>query len=190
MIDEACDDIHFFERAHGADGRPSELQRRYMIEFYQEEFSGSDLVKSHQVRDRVPRRKILAAIARSRRSGADGSDSSLESDVGRVLFGAFSGYVHGAYVHLMELFDGKLGRYRTGGLAGTPAIQACLTSESHYVYRSLLAVESLAYRANRNDVVVRCLDLQISLARQTHCVSPDEIRKMEAQRRQRPIVSA
>jgi hypothetical protein len=64
MIDEAGEDIFFMAKPLGNDGQPSADQRRFIEEFFQEEFTGPDLVTSHQSRDRVPRRKVRAANSR------------------------------------------------------------------------------------------------------------------------------
>jgi hypothetical protein len=181
MIDEAYEDIHFLLAPAGEDGKPSEHQMKLVKEFFQEEFSGDDLVESHNSRDRVPRKKVRAANARL---GA-GEDPSREVKVIGVLAGTFSGFVHGAYVHLMELFDGL--RFNTRGLLGTPLIYECLANQVHYVFRSLLAVEGVGYRAYREDVVYRALDLNIALGRQTKCIKAEGIDSM-VKARVRPLV--
>jgi hypothetical protein len=186
MIDEASEDIHFMEGPHGEDGKPTKQQFTFINEFFQEEFSGEDLVESHNTRDRVPRQKVRAANARLG-AGDVKLDPSREVKVVGVLSGTFSGFVHGAYVHLMELFGGPFLRFHTRGMLGTPRLQECLANQVHYVFRSLLAVEGVGYRAFREDVVYRALDLNIALARQTKCVKADGIEGM-INRRARPLV--
>jgi hypothetical protein len=165
MIEEACEDIPFMATPLGGDGQPSPHQMRFCEEFFQEEFSGSDLVESHQSRDRVPRQRVRAGMSRIG-DGDDGRDPSREVQIGRVLSGVFSGFVHGAYVHVMELFGGAPPRFLTRGLLGTPRLQECLINHVNYAYRSLLAVEAVGHCAHREDVVYRALDLNIALARQ------------------------
>lgn len=72
MIDEACEDIHFMATPLGECGQPSPHQISFCEEFFQEEFSGADPVRSHQSRDRVPRQKVRAAISRIAGNGAGG----------------------------------------------------------------------------------------------------------------------
>jgi hypothetical protein len=186
MIDEACEDIHFMEGPHGEEGKPTKQQFTFIQEFFQEEFSGADFVESHNSRDRVPRQKVRAAIARLG-AGDVKLDPSREVKVVGVLSGTFSGFVHGAYVHLMELFGGRSLRFHTRGMLRTPRLQECLANQVHYVFRSLLAVEGVGCRAFREDVVYRALDVNIALARQTKCLNADGIEGM-INRRARPLV--
>lgn len=186
MIDEACEDINFMATPLD-DGKPSSHQRRFIEEFYREEFSGSDLVQSHQERDRVPRKKVRAGVSRILDVRIDGWDQDTELKTVGALAGAFSGFVHGAYVHLMEMFGGNPPRFHTRGMLGTPRMQECLGNHVNYVYRALLAVELVGHRTNREDVVYKALDLSIALARQTKCVKLGGIKSL-VERRARPLV--
>jgi hypothetical protein len=180
MIDEACEDIIFMATPLGDDGDASGHQRRFVEEFYQEEFSPaeSNIVKAHQSRDRVPRDKIRAGV--SRVGGAfKGRNPSHEVQVTRVLSNTFSGYVHGAYTHLMELFGGPPLRFHTRGLLGTPRIQECLGSQVNYVCRSLMAAETVARRLGRGDVLRSALELNLALTKRTMCMSAEGIASME-----------
>jgi hypothetical protein len=183
MIDEAREDIHFMQEPFSEDGKPTKHQYTFINEFFQEEFSGRDLVESHSSRDRVPRQKVRAAISRLGTGAV--MDPSTEVKLTGALYGTFSGFVHGAYVHLMELFDGV--RFHTRGLLGTPRIQECLANQVNHVFRSLLIVEGVGYRAFREDVVYRALDLSIALARRTKCIKAEGIESMVV-RRARPLV--
>jgi hypothetical protein len=185
MIDEADQDALFMSVPAGENDQPSPNQLRFFKEFFQEEFTGADLVESQQSRDRVPREKVRAAISRLYQGPTN--DPSREILVGRTLSGAFSGFVHGAYVHVMELFGGSPGRYQTRGQLETVRIRECLGNHVNHLYRSLLTAEQVAHRAEREDVVHAALDASIALARQTKCVAEERIKVMEA-RRQRPLV--
>jgi len=138
IMDEAYHDIVFMAEPHGDGAEPSKEQRRFIEEFYQEEHDDPDNPLSSSKRDRVPRKHIHAV-----------ANKWLPADVGarqtaiaRTLYQTFSGYVHGSYVHIMELFWES--QFRTRGMLGTLRIQECLGNHSHYVFRSLLAVELVA----------------------------------------------
>src|ERR1019366_7441689 len=186
MIDEACEDITFMAMPLGEAAQSSAQQRRFINEFFQEECSDSepDPVKGNQSRDRVSRAKVRAGISGIARDRGNPSD---EVAVGRVLSNVFSGYVHGAYVHLMEMFGGNPPQFHTRGMLGTPRIQECLGNHANHVYRSLLAAQQVGTRAYREDVVYLAIDLSIALARQTKCVQGEAIEAMEG-RRKRPLV--
>lgn len=167
MIDEACEDITFMATPKGENGQMSNDQRRFMLEFFQEELENPIDPLSSAKRDRVPRKKIHAALSRMR--GTESGNPSLHQAVAQALHQTFSGFVHGPYFHIMELFGGPEGRFYTAGLEGTPRIEECERSHVNYVYRSLAAVETVAYLADRPDVVARLDSLRLELARQTGC---------------------
>ena len=73
-------------------------------------------------------------------------------------------------------------------MLGTPRMQECLGNHVNYVYRSLLAVQLVGHRTNREDVVYKAPDLNIALGRQTKCVKPEGIDLM-VQRRARSLVT-
>ena len=152
-------------------------QELYLREFFQEEFDGS--AKTEKMtpakRERVPRRKIHALIANMPLPESNPSDRQR---IQGLLFKAYSGYVHGAYPHIMELFGGRPAKYHTSGMIGTPAIDSCEAQLVHYLYRALLSVELVAGRSGRPDIGARVIQLAIDLARQTECLSNDEIERM------------
>jgi hypothetical protein len=181
MIDEACEDIIFMISPLGDAGQLNKDRRWFINEFYQEEFSVSNLVNSQHRRDRGLRDAIRATTNRPLGGGIDGFDPYHLTK----LEGMFSGLVHGAYIHLMELYDGA--RFHTTGLLGAPSIEECADNQVNHVFRSLLAIELVGRRAARPDVVYQALDLAISLAQHTECLKPEEIRSLE-ELRARPLV--
>jgi hypothetical protein len=179
MIDEAGEDIQFMAAPLGESG-PSDDQRRFIDEFFQEEFDKpDDPLASAQKRARVSRRSIHAAVSRI---PAEGRNPSRTQALAQTLYKTFSGFIHGAYVHIMELFGGNPGRFHTRGMLGTPRMQECLHNHVNYVYRSLLAVEIVARRSNRADVTDRACELSIRLARETGCLNAEGIAIAERRR--------
>ncbi len=79
-------------------------------------------------------------------------------EVGRVqhsLSTAFSGYVHSAYVHVMEMYGGEKANalhYHMHGLLGTPRIAEWTAALSNYVYRTMIAIEMVAKRCGDAEV--------------------------------------
>lgn len=76
---------------------------QYLAEFFQEEFDHPDPLKATQKRNRVSRRDIRAYVARTYNAGF--AVSQLVA-VTETIDAAFSGYVHGAAVHIMDVYDG------------------------------------------------------------------------------------
>ena len=152
-VDDNNQDVTFLGAPLGQNGKVSEHQERMVKEFFQEEFDDADPLLSTQKRDRVPRPKVHAAISR-----LPGQPFNPH-ETGRVhhsLHAAFSGYVHGAYVHIMEIYGGEdinALSYHMHGLLDTPRISEWTEALSNYVYRTLIAIEIVAKRCS--DVTVQ-----------------------------------
>lgn len=151
-IDDFNQEVLFLATPLGDNG-PSEQQRRLVNEFFQEEFDNtSDPFGSAQQRNRVPRSKVLAGI--SRIFGQPINPNDIQ-ELHRTLQQGFSGYVHGAYVHIMEIFGGQHGNlhYHMQGLNGTPRIPEWTEALSNYVYRTMCAVEVVSKRCQDSAAV-------------------------------------
>ena len=170
-IDEASDDITFLALD---DEKAAKHQQQFIEEFFQEELETSPPAgkMSSAKRHRVPRKSIHAALGRTPLPGFNPSDTQR---VQGLLHKAYSGYVHGAYPHTMELYGADPPKYHTSGMLDTPLIEACEAQFVNYVYRALLAAEIVAARSGRGDVQERLIKLAIRLARLTRCVGDDEI---------------
>ena len=141
-LSESFEDVLFLAAPLGEDKKPSNAQIQLTEEFFQEEFADpSKPVASQQKRQRVPRDQVLAGIARINGGALNPSDAKL---IARLLHMGFSGYVHGAYPHTMELFEAKPdGRglpdvasgqyYMSGGMPGTRTAEmlGALASRAH-----------------------------------------------------------
>jgi hypothetical protein len=110
-ISESVEDVLFLSVPLGEKGTMSKAQTQLVEEFFQEEFEDPNKpVGSQPDRHRVPRNQVLAGIARIPGNPLNSSDGKLLT---QMLFRGYSGYVHGAYPHIMELFgapptvDGK-----------------------------------------------------------------------------------
>ncbi len=144
-IDDFNQDVLFLAGPLGENGL-SEQQKRLVDEFFQEEFNDIDNpLSATQQRNRVPRSKVLAGI--SRISGQPVNPSDFQ-EVQRTVQQGFSGYVHGAYGHIMEIYGGSPDslHYHMKGLSETPRITEWTEALSSYVYRTMIAVEVVAKR--------------------------------------------
>jgi hypothetical protein len=68
-------------------------------------------------RDTVPRKKILAYLARVEQQPKDPS-SAVE--LYHTIHSAYSGFIHGASPHIMDMYGGNPPRFHTHDMAGTP----------------------------------------------------------------------
>lgn len=77
---------------------------QYLAEFFQEEFDHPDPLQATQRRNRVSRRDIRAYVARTYNAGLPVSQVVAVTE---TIDATFSGYVHGAAVHIMDVYDGR-----------------------------------------------------------------------------------
>ena len=112
MLDELNEDILFL--AHGViSGNTTDLHQEYLAAFYEEEFDNPDgAIESTQKRPMVSRQKIRAYLSR-----VEGFSSQVEAL--RTVQKAYSGYVHGASPHIMEMYLGSPPRWHLRGMLGT-----------------------------------------------------------------------
>jgi hypothetical protein len=165
-IQDFYEEVLFLATSLG-EKEPSADQRRLVEEFYQEEFDQpADPLVSTQKRDRVPRPKIQAGIARIQGQPVNPSDAKT---LHRTIQQVFSGYVHGAYVHTMEMYGGNPPKYHTNGMLGTPRIHEWEGQLVSYVYRTINAVEFVAKRVGANTSIENLRKLREAFERETGC---------------------
>jgi len=172
IVDEANEDVWFMAAPGGKDGEATKDQQRFFEEFFQEEFSDEvGLLKSQQPRDRVSRQKIRAGIAKWMGQAGNPSDAIA---IDRTLYQAFSGYVHGAYVHIMDSYGGvPPGHFHMHGMMGTPRIGECGDQLKHYVFRAICAAEIVAVRLQDDAIRERLRRLRESFGAKTGCLTKD-----------------
>jgi hypothetical protein len=138
-LTETNDDFLFIAVPNSAES--TDRRKQHLEEFYLEEFKtkSAGLLESNK-RDRVPRKNVHSTITAS-------VTSVNQSDVLQVfstLEKAYSGYVHGAYGHLMELYGGPNFGFRANGLPPQAFAIARERDMSHCVYNGVLILERLA----------------------------------------------
>jgi hypothetical protein len=119
MVDDACNEILFLIKPEGENALSSS-QEQFLDSFYQEEFSDfKNLLEAHNPRHTVSSQKIHASIAKMMFTSINPSDGkAMTSVVQKTL----SGYVHGAYTQIMEMYGGKPPHFHMHGMLGTPRI--------------------------------------------------------------------
>lgn len=141
MLDEFIEAVDFLCEAVRS-GRVTELQKEYLTAFYQEEFEDLDRpLLSEQKRPTVSRRRIQAALANSPTPPINPSDGMK---LQRTLSQGCSGYVHGASVHIMDMYAGDPPRFQVSGMRNTPRIAEFATGCVGYLYRGILSAIKVA----------------------------------------------
>ena len=134
MLDEFNEDIRFLASGVIA-GDTTELHREYLAAFFQEEFdTPTSAIESTQKRPMVSRRKIRAYLARLQGAGLD---PSRVTEVMRTVDKLYSGFVHGASPHIMEMYYGDPPHFHVCGMLGTTLADEHREDLWNYFYRSI-----------------------------------------------------
>lgn len=180
-LDETFEDMLLFIRNLGEDGRPTRDQERALTEFFQEQFADPVSPLGTTIkRDRVRRAKVRTAIAGLPENTVNPHDHST---VLGTIDDAMSGYVHGAYPHIMELYGGSPPRFHMTGMAGTPRIIEALRQIVIYVDRAVLLAWYASKRLGEEEVATRIVRLRKEMEARYPMLNGDPteaIRKMKA----------
>lgn len=134
MLDEFQEDATFL--CYGViSGEITPLHERYLEWFYMEEFDiPGKPIESSQKRPMVGRDKIQAYLARVNGATDDPHTSQRAS---RSVPKAFSGYVHGASPHIMEMYGGTPPKFHVRGLGHSPLFEDHEYDLWNYFYRGI-----------------------------------------------------
>jgi hypothetical protein len=154
MIDDYSNEIFFLLLPQDGENFSKE-QIQFLNDFFQEEFDNpTNPLVSTQKRVNVPIRKIHATFGKIAKSEMNSSDAQ---ELLRTTHQAFSGYVHGAYPHIMEMFGGA--RPHLNGMLGTPRIDEWRDQLIGYVYRALMVSVFVARKLGLNEMEAKVREL-------------------------------
>jgi hypothetical protein len=135
MLDEIQEDVRFLGLGL-IFGRSSDLHQKYLDAFFEEEFDADTATESTQRRPLIPRQRIRAWIANSE---AAARDPSTGIELSRTISRAYSGYVHAASPHIMDMYGGNPPHFHVRGVAGTPRQFEHRADLWNLFYRGILA---------------------------------------------------
>lgn len=135
MLDELQEDVCFLAYGIILDSQ-TDLHHRYLTAFYQEEFDADTALTSTQRRKTPYRKEIHAYLADV--ENKFGAPATI-SEVGRTLSKAYSGYVHGASPHIMEMYGGSPPRFRMRGMRDSEFGRDHADDIWNYFYRGIIA---------------------------------------------------
>lgn len=135
-IDETNEDIIFLVYAVTND-TITELHKKYLEAFWEEEVDETGkMITSAQKRPMIPRKQIQSYLAKMEGITLN---SSNRKDAARTIFKAYSGFVHGASPHIMDLYGGNPPHFHTKGMRGTPRMEEYEDDFWNYVYRTFIS---------------------------------------------------
>lgn len=136
VIDETNEDILFLVYAVATD-TITDLHRRYLDAFWEEEIDESgNMINSKQKRPMIPRKKIRAYLASVNDVFVE-QNTSIE--LSRTISKTYSGFVHGASPHIMDIYGGEPPHFHITGMLGTPRLQEHADDLWNYMYRAFLS---------------------------------------------------
>lgn len=133
ILDEIGEDIVFLCLGI-IDGKLTERHERYLEDFFLEEFDPIDESAPPPKRAMTPRDKIRAFIANHESSG-DNPSAVVQSQ--GTISKVYSGFVHAASPHVMDMYDGNV--FRVCGMLGTPRESEYGFDLWNYFYRGILS---------------------------------------------------
>lgn len=148
-VSEMCNDIVFM-----LEGYPSpELepnQERIFREWLKEEFEDPNIpFNKESKRQTVARKKVHASIART----INATNPNDQQKIIGIVEDVYSGYVHAAYPHIMEMYGGDPPRFHLDGMINTPRIEAWRKT---LVYQLHQSINTFAFMCHMFGLVDRC----------------------------------
>lgn len=161
MLDEFQEDAVFLCYAI-INNDVTDLHQRYLHAFYMEEFDKpGDPMGSTQKRPMVSRDKIHAYLARI---NGVAKDPCTTQKAHRSLSKAFSGYVHGASPHIMEMYGGDPPKFHVRGMRGSPFYDDHAFDLWNYFYRGACAFGIAAKAFGDNELFARIQKYTVDFA--------------------------
>ena len=121
IIDEVNDDITFLFLAVTND-EITDLHKKFLDAFWEEE------IDSEQRRSMIPRREIREYLKRSMGAGF--------AEASKTVRKVYSGFVHGGYPQIMNMYGGNPPHFHTKGMLGTPRMEEHANELWNSMYRS------------------------------------------------------
>lgn len=166
IIDDCWNEIFFLLKPQDGDNFSKE-QIQFLEDFFQEEFDKpKNPLGSSQKRTNVPIRKIHAVFGKMAKTEMNPSDAQ---ELMRTTHQALSGYVHGAYPHIMEMFGGI--KPNLNGLLGTPRVDEWRAQLIGYVYRTIMASSFIALKLGLDEMDKKVRNLLGRYEKATNCKS-------------------
>jgi hypothetical protein len=156
VIDEMNEDVTYLCLGAIREEWPS-WHGRFLTEFWQEEFDAATAIQSTQRRDRVSREKVRAFIAKFEEGGFD---QSTKVNVTETIAKTYSGYVHGAGSHIMEMYFGNPSHFHVGASYRSPFWADHVEDLNNYFLRGICSFGLAAAAFGDGDLKVNILEFR------------------------------
>jgi hypothetical protein len=165
ISDDLIHEIHFSIVTEGP------ALYRFLGAFYAEEFADHEQpLKSGKGRDTIPARKIRSSFANS---NLHTMNASTVQEISTTIHRIYSGYIHGAYPQIMELYGGDPPKFHINGSSNPwvrDALRECMAS---YIYRSLVSLAMISHSIGRADLFQKLKIESETMIKQFNSIIPD-----------------
>lgn len=156
-------------------GTLDDHQNKFIEDFFQEEFNNPNNPLLNETRRKtVPKKKVWASVARQ--MGPYVNPSDLQK-MFQVTNDALSGYVHGAYPHIMEMYGGSTPKFHVAGMHATPRISMCIGQIQVYTQRAITTFEGLAKSLGSKELSEYLRKTRDYFEKETGYVQPADMKK-------------
>lgn len=170
MATDFVNEILFMKEALDGD-KLSKDQEQLFAEFFQEEFEDvDDPLGTSKKRSTVARRKIYAAFGQIVSEGLNPSDAK---NVATIIHRTLSGYIHGAYPHIMELYDGEPPHFHMDGMPGTSREEEWREQLIVNIHQGIMASECISHKLGLEVVESHIRSLLVEYEARLGCLSPE-----------------
>lgn len=171
ILDELGSDLQFLAGPLTM-GKQEEIHDRFLADFFQEEFEdGKSPVDSSQKRNRVPRKKIRAYNARTF-TPEEATDRVVA--VQETIDNMYSGFVHGAGPHIMDLYGGTPPHFHVEGMGGTSRQEDAAADFRNYLHRAMMDASVAARALGDEELSVELMHKSDSVGREFGTLPEDD----------------
>ena len=129
---------------------------RFLRAFYSEEFDDpSHPITRSKGRDTVPARKVRATLANSPFLKAE---QSRMQEASVAVHRAFSGYVHGAFPQIMDMYGGIPPTFHLHGVPNPELSESVMYNIASYTFRGFASAAFIYLRVNDAESAKRATD--------------------------------
>ena len=158
ILDEIQEDVLFLAFGIIHDDVQSPLHRSYLDAFFEEEFDAATAIESTQKRPMIRRQKIQAYLARVEEAPMD---PHRGGELFRTTSKIYSGFVHAASPHIMDMYVGNPPRFHVRGMKGAETYETYRKDVRNYFYRGISAFAFAAKAFGDDDLCARIYDRMI-----------------------------
>lgn len=154
MILEFLHDIDFIQQGINS-GQMTDKQKEMLTLFFQDDLRTSEqLLSTHSKRPAVIRSKVYALIAKF----LNPKNPDRVQRIVRILEETYSGYIHGSYPHVMELYAGDSWRFYTKGMPDTPRHVEFIRALAKSLPQALNQFAEIAHSLGFNDLFTELVE--------------------------------